>query len=136
YDLIVLSGPTWSYNPSGPILSLLDRDGRKLFSGRQVLPLLSCRGFYRLHDFLLRLQLSRLGAELQKSLIFAHPVPEPWSTIGVLLKSSGYCPEKMKYLGTRFPHFGHTVNQLHQARIRGRQTGLKLRAARRQNESR
>ena len=25
YDLIILAGPTWSYNPSGPVLSLLVR---------------------------------------------------------------------------------------------------------------
>ena len=28
YDLIILAGPTWSYNPSGPILFFLDRDGK------------------------------------------------------------------------------------------------------------
>lgn len=135
YDLIVLSGPTWSYNPSGPILSLLDRDGQDLLGGRQVLPLISCRGFYRLHDFFLRRKLSRLGARLEKSLIFSHPVPEPWSTIGVFLKSSGYCPEKMRYLGTYFPHFGHTVDQLHQAQACGRQFGRELTAKTRKDHS-
>ncbi len=133
YDLVVLSGPTWSYNPCGPMLSLLDRDGRDLFDGRQVLPLISCRGFYRLHDFFLRRELSRLGAGLEKSLIFTHPVPEPWSTIGVFLKSSGYCPEKMNHLKVHFPHFGHTVDQLHQAQTCGRQFGRALIARKQRN---
>ncbi len=135
YDLVVLSGPTWSYNPCGPILSLLDRDGRDLFDGKQVLPLISCRGFYRLHDFFLRRKLSQLGAVLEKSLIFSHPVPEPWSTIGVFLKSSGYCPEKMKHLGAYFPHFGHTTDQLHQAHTCGRELGRSLIARKQLNRS-
>jgi hypothetical protein len=44
YDLIILAGPTWSYNPSGPVLSLFDRDGKALFRDRVTLPLISCRG--------------------------------------------------------------------------------------------
>lgn len=126
YDLIVLSGPTWSYNPSGPVLSLFDRDGHALLAGRLVLPLISCRGFYRLHDFFLRKKLVSLGASLQESLIFSHPVSEPWSTIGVFLKSSGYTPEKMKFFSTYYPHFGHTTAQLQQARMYGQQNGRRL----------
>jgi hypothetical protein len=47
YDLIILAGPTWSYNPSGPVLSFLDRDGKDVLGGREVLPLISCRGYWR-----------------------------------------------------------------------------------------
>jgi len=39
YDLTVLAGPTWSYNPSGPILSLLDSDGSTLFEKKKCLRL-------------------------------------------------------------------------------------------------
>jgi len=126
YDLIVLSGPTWSYNPSGPILSLFDRDGMKLFRGKQVLPLISCRGYYRIHDYLLRKKLTSLGGELENSLIFKHPIPEPWSTIGVFLKSAGFTPEKMRFFSRHYPHFGHTTSQLEEARLYGQHTGRTL----------
>jgi hypothetical protein len=119
YDLTVLAGPTWSYNPSGPVLSLLDLYGERLFRERRVMPLLSCRGYYRLHDYTLRLQLQRCGAKLEKSLIFNHPVAEPWSTLGVFLKSSGYNPAKIDCLATRFPHFGHSPEQLKLAKVQG-----------------
>ncbi|MEJ2268840.1 MAG: hypothetical protein P8Y04_03585 [Desulfobulbaceae bacterium] len=49
YDLIILAGPTWSYNPSGPVLSFLDRDGKDVLGGREVLPLISCRGYWKAH---------------------------------------------------------------------------------------
>ena len=126
YDLIVLSGPTWSYNPSGPMLSLFDRDGHDLFAGQRVLPLISCRGYYRLHDYFLRKKLVRLGARLEESLVFSHPVSEPWSTIGVFLKSAGYRPENMKFFSNYYSHFGHTTAQLRQARSCGQRTGRDL----------
>ena len=119
YNLVVLAGPTWSYNPSGPILTLLDRDGTALFAGKHVLPLISCRGYFRLHNFILRRQLRKLGASVEKSLVFNHPVHEPWSTVGVFLKSAGYHPEKMKYVRNRYSHFGHTKTQLFEARKAG-----------------
>ncbi len=61
YDLIILAGPTWSYHPSGPILSLPDRDGKTLFAGQNVLPLISCRGYWRMHWFGLRSLLRKKG---------------------------------------------------------------------------
>ena len=125
-DLIILAGPTWSYNPSGPILSMLDRDGNALFSNQRVLPLISCRGYYRIHDALLRWHLRRCGARLEKSLIFSHPVDEPWSTLGVFLKSAGYQPEKSKLLANRYHHFGHTTSQLLLAKEYGDRIGRAL----------
>jgi hypothetical protein len=126
YDLIVISGPTWSYNPSGPVLSLFDRDGGTLMAGQRVLPLISCRGYYRLHNYFLRKKLISLGADLEDSLIFTHPVSEPWSTIGVFLKSAGYRPEIINFFRNYYPHFGHTTAQLKQARTYGRETGRNL----------
>lgn len=119
FELVVLGGPTWSYNPSGPILSLLDLYGEKLFKNQRVMPLLSCRGYYRIHDYTLRLQLRRFGAQLEESLVFNHPVAEPWSTLGVFLKSAGYNPTKIGFLSTHFPHFGHSSEQLRLAREQG-----------------
>jgi hypothetical protein len=126
FDLTILAGPTWSYNPSGPILDLLDRYGEKLFSNKEVTPLISCRGFYRMHNLVLRKKLQKCGARLTRSIIFHHPVREPWSTIGVFLKSAGYHPEKMSFLADRYPHFGHNVEQLLEARDRGNLIGEQL----------
>ena len=127
YDLIVLGGPTWSYNPSGPILSLLDHYGSDLFRNKRVLPLISCRGYFRIHNFLLRKRLKALGATLEESVIFSHPVAEPWSSLGVFFKSCGHHPEKMSFLGKYYKHFGHSTEQLLQAKDVGISIGKTLR---------
>ena len=115
YDLIVLAGPTWSYNPSGPVLSLLDRDGARLFAGQQVLPLISCRGYWRMHWLSLRWQLARCGAHVVGRMIFAHPSKEPWRTIGVFLKLARRVPERSRWLGQHYPRYGHSREQQDQA---------------------
>ena len=119
FDLMILAGPTWSYNPSGPVLSLLDRYGGKLFGSKTVIPLISCRGYHRMHEYLLKRQLQSCGAAPSPAIVFDHPVAEPWSTIGVFLKSAGYRPEKMSLLAGRYDHFGHTADQLIEARAIG-----------------
>lgn len=132
YDLIILGGPTWSYNPSGPVLSCLDLYGAPLFRNRRVLPLISCRGYFRIHNFFLRRRLKTFGALLEESIIFSHPVNEPWSSLGVFLKSSGYQPEKMNFLKNHYSHFGHSTEQLVQAQALGNRLGKKLKDTRRQ----
>jgi hypothetical protein len=62
YDLIVVAGPTWSYNPSGPVLSFLDRYGKEVLADREVLPVISCRGYWRRHWSVLRKKLREAGA--------------------------------------------------------------------------
>ncbi|MEJ2031625.1 MAG: hypothetical protein P8Y63_00965 [Deltaproteobacteria bacterium] len=114
FDLIILAGPTWSYNPSGPVLSLLDRD-RDLFRGQTVLPLISCRGYWRLHWLGLRRKLSRRGARTPNLVVFTHPHPEPWRTIGVFLKIAGKNPEKTSLLGHHYRSFGHSQEQRQEA---------------------
>jgi hypothetical protein len=42
------------------------------------------------------------------------------------LKSAGYHPEKMSFLADRYPHFGHNVEQLLEARDRGNLIGEQL----------
>ena len=115
YDLLVLAGPTWSYNPSGPVLSLLDRDGKRLFAGQLVLPLISCRGYWRLHWLGLRRRLKRCGAKLAGPLVFTHPSKEPWRTIGVFLKLAGKVPEKGRIIGRHYHRYGHSKEQLEEA---------------------
>jgi hypothetical protein len=126
YDLIVLAGPTWSYNPSGPVLSLLDRDGARLFAGQQVLPLISCRGYWRMHWLSLRRQLGRCGAKVVGRMIFAHPSKEPWRTIGVFLKLAGRVPERSRWLGRYYPRYGHSREQQEQAFACGAAIGQAL----------
>ncbi|HEX9715850.1 MAG TPA: hypothetical protein VGA28_09210 [Desulfurivibrionaceae bacterium] len=126
YDLIVLAGPTWSYNPSGPVLSLLDRDGARLFADKQVLPLISCRGYWRMHWLSLRRQLVRCGAKVVGRMIFAHPSKEPWRTIGVFLKLAGRVPERSRWLGRYYPRYGHSREQQEQAFACGTAIGQAL----------
>jgi len=127
YDLILIGGPTWSYNPSGPILSLLDRDGRALFTGQTVLPVISCRGYWRLHYFGLTHILKRCGAHIPNRIIFSHPNKEPWRTIGVFLKIAGKTPERWPILGRYYRHFGHSKEQQEEAARFGRMLGKALR---------
>jgi hypothetical protein len=115
FDLVVLAGPTWSYNPSGPILALLDRDG-SFFAGQTVLPLISCRGYWRLHWFELQRRLKNCGASVPNLMVFTHPHPEPWRTIGVFLKIAGRSPEAVPLLRNYYSRYGHGRQQLLEAR--------------------
>ena len=126
YDLVILAGPTWSYNPSGPILSLLDRDGEKIFKGQDVLPLISCRGYWRIHSWGLKLLLEKLGAKVVNLIVFSHPNDEPWRTIGVFLKLAGRIPEKSSWLGKRYRKYGHTRKQFGEAKRFGQMIGKEL----------
>jgi hypothetical protein len=127
FDLIILAGPTWSYNPSGPVLSLLDRDGDKLFHGQQeVLPLISCRGYWRLHDMGLKRLLRKYGALVENLIVFTHPNLEPWRTIGVFLKLAGRIPEKNSWLRKKYRKYGHTRKQLDEAKRFGQMIGREM----------
>jgi len=123
FDLIILAGPTWSYNPSGPVLSLLDRAGKKLFNGKLVLPVISCRGYWRLHWYKLRKKLLQCGAVVPNIVAFTHPVKEPWSSVGVFLKIAGKSPEKSKLIGRYYRRYGHSKDQLDEAWRFGMQIG-------------
>ncbi len=126
YDLIILAGPTWSYNPSGPILSLFDRDGVRLFKGKKVLPLISCRGYWRMHWWGLKTLLRRCGARVANLIVFTHPNPEPWRTIGVFLKLAGRVPERHSWISRYYHKYGHTRDQLAEARRFGEMIALAL----------
>lgn len=130
FDLILLGGPTWSYNPSGPILSLLDRDGPTLFKGQTVLPVISCRGYWRLHSYGLSRMLKQCGASIPNRIIFSHPNTEPWRTIGVFLKIAGKSPERWPLLNRFYPHFGHSKDQQEEAARFGTLIGQALRQGR------
>ncbi len=115
YDLIIIAGPTWSYNPSGPILSLFDRDGKKIFSEQNVIPFISCRGYWRMHWFGLKSLLKKNNATIPNRIIFTHPSKEPWRTLGVFLKLAGKSPEKHPFLSKHYPRYGHSKTQQEEA---------------------
>jgi len=126
FDLIILAGPTWSYNPSGPILYLIDHYGKKLFHGKTVLPLISCRGYWRMHWFGLKKMLLRCGANVPNCLVFSHPSKEPWRTIGVFMKIAGKAPEHAAFLKGRYKKFGHSKKQQEEAERLGTLIGKAL----------
>lgn len=126
YDLTVLAGPTWSYSPSGPILSFLDEYG-ELLDGVAVLPFISCRGYWRVHYYGLKRSLKAKGAKVLKPIVFLHVGPEPWRTIGVFLKLSGKVPESGKsWMRKYYRKFGHTKQQVAHAVTLGEEVGTKL----------
>ncbi len=128
WDLVIIAGPTWSYNPSGPVLSLLDSEG-KIFSNRLVLPLISCRRYWRLHHLGISKILKRLNAQLLKPIVFVHPVKEPWSTIGVVLKLAGMTPESGRsWMRKFYPKYGHSRAQIIHAEVLGKELGEYLNA--------
>jgi len=127
YDLIILAGPTWSYSPSGPVLRLLDRDGRQLFAGRPVLPFISCRRYWRHHFSYLKRRLTACGAMVVNRLVFTHPSPEPALTLGVFLKLAGRNPEKSRFLGKWYHKYGHSQQQFQEAERVGVLLGEALR---------
>ncbi len=128
WDLIIIAGPTWSYNPSGAVLSFLDEHGEKLFSGQAVLPLISCRGYWRVHFFGLRSLLRKCGAKIVADpIVFKHPTAEPFNTIGVFLKLAGKMPERGKgWFRKYYPKYGHSRKQIQTAHGLGRKLGQKL----------
>lgn len=126
WDFIILAGPTWSYNPSGPVLSLIDSCGG-LFKGRKVLPFISCRGYWRLHYWGLSSMLRKKGAKVLNPLIFLHIGAEPWRTIGVFLKLAGKVPESGKsWFRKYYRKYGHTREQVEHARTLGLFYGKEL----------
>ena len=126
YDLIILAGPTWSYNPSGPVLSFLDRDGKEVLGGHEVLPLISCRGYWKMHWWGLRRKLAKCGAHFSNMIAFSHPNPEPWRTIGVFLKIAGKNPERSGFISRHYNRFGHSTEQMQEAFRFGEQIGKAL----------
>lgn len=115
FDAVLIGGPTWSYSPSGPVLAWLDSEGRKVLSGRKTLPLISCRGYWKLHHRELRRAILAVGGKPLEPLIFTHPVEEPWRSIGVFLSLLGKQPQRMPFIGRHYPRYGHSPDQVEEA---------------------
>jgi hypothetical protein len=108
WDCIVLAGPTWSYNPSGPMLDFLDRYGKDVCGGQLVVPFISCRAYWSLHYWTLKRRLCRHGSTVEKPVVFTHPVKEPWRSIGLLLKLRGeIARQRYSWFRPHYPRYGH-----------------------------
>jgi hypothetical protein len=96
-------------------LSFLDKHGKEVLGGREVLPIISCRGYWRLHWWGLRRILGRCGAHFSNVIAFSHPNPEPWRTVGVFMKIAGKNPERSGFLSKHYTRFGHSNDQMQEA---------------------
>jgi hypothetical protein len=75
------------------------------------------------HYFGLKGLLQRCGAVVAAPIVFSHPTPEPWRTIGVFLKLAGKAPEAGSSWFRRFyPKYGHSRQQVEDSR----RVGIKL----------
>lgn len=128
YNHIIIAGPTWSYQPSGPILDFLDKYGKKYLNGTKVSLLISCRSYWRSHYFGIRRICKNVGGLVENQpIIFQHQVSEPWKTIGLLLWVRGYRQNELPHwFRKRFPYYGHTDKQLIEAYHKGVLLGEQL----------
>ncbi len=108
------------------MLRFLDLYG-SFFKDKQVVPCISCRGYWRTHFYQLRYMLKQRGAEVLAPLVFLHGGREPWRTVGVFLKIAGRMPEsKRSWLTRYYPRYGHGRGQVERARTLGEEYGKKL----------
>ncbi len=124
-DFVILGGPTWSYNPSGPVLYFLDKYG-ELLKGKKVLPVISCRRYWRHHYNYLKKRLRVLGATCEPAWVFRHKVNEPWSTIGTFMTLAGMNPRHNPLLRKHYSKYGHSKRQLEEARAMARELAVTL----------
>ena len=124
YDHIIIAGPTWSYNPSGPVLKFLDTYGKQLLKDTSVSFLISCRSYWRTHYWGLKMACRKSGAKVQKPMAFQHSAAEPWCTFGLLYWLRGVYEKNLPgWLLKRYSHFGHSEEQFSEARNAGVQLG-------------
>jgi multimeric flavodoxin WrbA len=127
WDRIILAGPTWSYHPSGPMLDFLDRYGREICAGKRVIPLISCRSYWRWHFRTLKTYLQRCGALVEEPIVFTHPIREPWRLIGLVLQLRGKMVRREKsWFRKHYPGYGHSKEQGIEAFRKGREIAEKL----------
>ena len=127
WDCIVLAGPTWSYNPSGPVLDFLDRYGKEVCGGKMVVPFISCRAYWRLHYWTLKKHLCHCGSLVEEPVVFTHPVKEPWRSLGLLLKLQGKIARRQyAWFRQHYPRYGHSEEQRVEAMQQGKQLAERL----------
>ncbi len=126
YDLVVLAGPTWSFNPCGPVLAFLDRHCGDILQGREVLPVISCRRYWSLHGNYLKKRILKCGGKPLEAWSFNHPVSEPWNTIGLFMTLMGKNPKRVPLLKKFYTRYGHSNRQLREAERRAEKLGVEL----------
>lgn len=127
WDIVVIAGPTWSYNPSGPILHFLDHYGERLLDNTPVVPFISCRSYWRTHYWGLRSILNRCRAHVREPVVYCHSAKEPWRTIGLFLQLVGRLPRlESSWFRKRYPRYGHDRVQWQDAESQGRRLGKML----------
>jgi hypothetical protein len=127
YDAIILAGPTWSYQPSGPMLSFLDLYGAELCAEKEITLIISCRSYWRIHWWQMKRKLAKIGATVSEPLVFVHPVKEPYRFIGLLLQLRGkMVMRKDTWFRRHYPGYGHSKAQLAVALSRGEELGRRL----------
>lgn len=121
WDMVVLAGPTWSYNPSGPMLDFLDRYGKAICGRTPVVPIISCRSYWHTHYLGLQRILNRLGAKVMPPVVYLHSADEPWRTVGLFLQLMGRLPRlESSWFRRRYPRYGHSREQYLDAVEQGR----------------
>lgn len=131
WDLIICAGPTWSYHPSGPMLSFLDNYAAQMFQGQCVLPLISCRTYWRLHLWEMKRAVKMADVRFLAPQVFSHPSPGVWCTVGVFVKLAGKMPDVWrKILQNYCPRYGHNSRQIEEARGIGQSLADLLRTER------
>ncbi len=112
WDCVVLAGPTWSYHPSGPMLEFLDRHGPDVCGGRIVVPFISCRSYWRWHNWTIRRKLLPYTKEIQDPIVFMHPIKEPWRIMGLIFQLRGkIIRREHSWFRRHYPGYGHSKEQ-------------------------
>lgn len=129
WDRVIIAGPTWSYHPSGPVLDFLDRFGNGVCRGQHMIPFISCRAYWRIHNWGLRRRFKKCGAAMVADpIVFIHLIREPWRTIGLVMQMRGKMVRKddNSWFRKRYPEYGHNRKQGVIALEKGRQLGREL----------
>jgi len=124
-NLVVIAGPTWSYNPSGPILDFLDRYSN-LLKAKDVLPVISCRKYWRAHFNYLKGKIESAGGRCMGPIVFTHNIKEPWSTVGTFMTIAGINPRSFAFMRRYYPRYGHNHEQLKQMEQQARTLAMRL----------
>ena len=87
--------------------------------------MISCRGYWRVHYWGLKSLLNKCDVKTVLSpIVFSHPTPEPWRTIGVFLKLAGRTPEAgTSWFRRVYPKYGHSRKQVEKAGYLGKELG-------------
>ena len=126
WSRIILAGPTWSYHPSGPVLDFLDRYGAEL-RDQCVIPLISCRAYWRVHNWELKRCLKKNGAQVEPPIVFTHLIREPWRTMGLVLQLRGKMVRRENSWFRKFyPGYGHNREQAMMALETGQKLGRRI----------